>query len=143
VVIPGGGKFEQWLSNGLITTVSWFLVLVTYCTFRAFGIEDPLLGQAFLLLTGAWIGHLTLVQGKKQARVEDQVERLERGAAASKKRADDAEERADHFEVRANVSDLRADLSEGRADVSEKRADGSEERETEWSKHKDHTGGDE
>jgi len=66
------------MSNGLIGTIAWGIVLIAYCTFRAFGIEDPLLGQAFLLLTGAWVGNLTIAQSKKQAAVEEKVNRLER-----------------------------------------------------------------
>lgn len=72
-----GSRFQGWMSSGLLATVAWFVVLVIYCTFRAFKIEDPLLGQAFLLLTGAWVGNLTLAQGKKQAKVEAKVEKLE------------------------------------------------------------------
>lgn len=77
-----GGRFAHWMSSGLIATVAWFVVLVIYCVFRAFGIEDPLLGQAFLLLTGAWVGNLTLAQGKKHAKVEEEVERLKKVAKA-------------------------------------------------------------
>lgn len=78
--IPGNGKFANWLSSGLLGTIAWGLVLVIYCVFRAFGIEDPLLGQAFLLLTGAWVGNLTIAQGKKTAKVEHEVEQLKRVA---------------------------------------------------------------
>jgi hypothetical protein len=70
------GKFSGWMSSGLLATVAWFVVLIIYCAFRAFGIEDPLLGQAFLLLTGAWVGNLTLAQGKKAAKVEQDVQKL-------------------------------------------------------------------
>lgn len=81
MAFPGGddgGRWHRWMSNGLIGTVAWGIVLITYCTFRAFGIEDPILGQVFLLLTGLWVGNLTLAQGKKQAVTERKVERLER-----------------------------------------------------------------
>lgn len=70
------GRFATLMSSGLIGTAAWILVLVIYCVFRAFGIEDPLLGQAFLLLTGAWVGNLTLAQGKKRASVEETVEKV-------------------------------------------------------------------
>lgn len=76
----GGGRFHHWMASGLVATVAWVLVLVIYCVFRAFGIEDPLLGQAFLLLTGAWVGNLTLAQGKKNAKVEYDVEKLKKVA---------------------------------------------------------------
>lgn len=75
-----GGRFGNWLSSGLLGTVAWGVVLVIYCAFRAFGIEDPLLGQAFLLLTGAWVGNLTLAQSKKSAKVEQDVKDLKRVA---------------------------------------------------------------
>lgn len=112
-----GNKFTQAMSSGLIATVAWVVVLITYCTFRAFGIEDPIIGQVFLLLTGAWVANLTLAQGKKQARMEET-------AAVAKTRAEKVERKVD-------------DLIEG-AEVSKKRADASEDREVEWSRHKDH-----
>jgi len=65
------------MANGLIGTIVWCVVLVVYVTFRAFKIEDPLLGQAFLLLTGAWVGNLTIAQGRKTQRTEEKVEKLE------------------------------------------------------------------
>lgn len=71
-----GGRFQHWMSSGILATVAWAAVLIIYCVFRAFGIEDPLLGQAFLLLTGAWVGNLTLAQGKKNAKVEHDVQKL-------------------------------------------------------------------
>lgn len=77
-----GGKFAHWMSSGLLATVAWFAVLVIYCTFRAFKIEDPLLGQAFLLLTGAWVGNLTLAQGRKNQQVEQKVDKLTQVAKA-------------------------------------------------------------
>lgn len=71
-----GSRFASWTSSGLVTTIAWVVVLIAYCVFRAFGIEDPLLGQAFLLITGAWVGNLTLAQGKKTAKVEEKVQKL-------------------------------------------------------------------
>ena len=106
-----GSKFDKWMSNGLISTMAWFLVLIIYVVFRANDIEDPALGQAFLVLTGAWVGVLTLAQGKKQAKVEDT-------ATEAKERAVEADRKIDK-------------LTE--------RADESEDRETGWSKHRDHT----
>lgn len=72
----GGGKFSQWAASGLLATIAWFLVLIIYCTFRAFKIEDPVIGQAFLLLTGLWVGNLTLAQGKKNAKTEEAAEEV-------------------------------------------------------------------
>lgn len=76
----GNSRFQHWMSSGLLATVAWAAVLIIYCVFRAFGIEDPLLGQAFLLLTGAWVGNLTLAQGKKNAKVEQDVQKLKQVA---------------------------------------------------------------
>lgn len=89
----GNGKdwFSRSMANGLVATIAWGLVLVIYCTFRAFKIEDPLLGQAFLLLTGAWVGTLTIAQGKKTAKVEEKVERLEKEVEHNKVVDKDAE----------------------------------------------------
>lgn len=131
-----GDKFSHWISSGLLATVAWFFVLIIYCTFRAFGIEDPLLGQAFLLLTGAWVGNLTLAQGKKQAKTEERNEqRFERG----RERIDQLEEDAARVGKLQQQGRQRLSKLEGRAETSEKRADDSEDRETEWSRHKDHT----
>lgn len=71
------GRFSHWMSSGLLATIGWFVVLAIYCTFRAFGIEDPQLGGAFMLLTGAWVGILTAASAKKRAEVEEKVKKLE------------------------------------------------------------------
>lgn len=112
-----GDRFSRWMANGMLATIAWAVVLVVYCTFRAFKIEDPLLGQAFLLLTGAWVGTLTLAQGRKTAEAEEK-------AAKAEKKAEAAEEK---------INDL-AQASKS----SVERADASEEREKGWSKHKNH-----
>lgn len=106
-------RFSQWMANGLVATVAWFLVLGVYCTFRAYGIEDPALGQAFLVLTGAWVGVLTLAQGKKQTKIEEAAQEARVGAAATDRKVERLTERVDE----------------------------SEARESEWSKHKDHEDG--
>jgi hypothetical protein len=126
VVINGNGKFTHWLSSGLIATIAWFVVLIIYCVFRAVGIEDPLLGQAFLLLTGAWVGNLTLAQGKKQARAEEKAEVVS--------------ERVDRLVEGSRESARRVNEIEHRAEAAENRADESEAREGEWSQHRDHAG---
>jgi hypothetical protein len=94
MVINGNGKLSQWTSNGLVATIAWVIVFITYCVFRAFGIEDPLLGQVFLLLTGLWVGNLTIAQGKKNAKIEEKAERAE-------KRVDELE-REVHVEQNGN-----------------------------------------
>ena len=83
----GGGKgFQYHLSSGLVGTVMWGVVLVVYCVFKAFKIDDPILGQAFLLLTGLWVGNLTIAQGKKQTKVEQQLEtKIEKLTEVAKK----------------------------------------------------------
>lgn len=96
----GGGKFGHWMSSGLLATIAWFVVLIIYCIFKAVGIDDPLLGQAFLLLTGAWVGNLTLAQGKKQAKVEDD-------AATAKIAAEDVERIVEKLVHRADASEKR------------------------------------
>src|SRR6476659_7556823 len=94
------GRFAHWLSSGLLATVAWFVVLIIYCTFRAFKIEDPLLGQAFLLLNGAWVGNLKLAQGKKAAKTEEKAETAEVTAAAVEKKVDELIHRAGASEQR-------------------------------------------
>lgn len=90
------GKFSRAMSSGLIATVAWVFVLIIYCAFRWIGIEDPFLGNAFLLLTGAWIGFLTLAQGKKQARAEEKaaalLEKLEAKTGTVEKPVDHGDE---------------------------------------------------
>jgi hypothetical protein len=133
--VNGDSKFGRAMSSGLLATIAWGIVLVTYCAFRAFGIEDPILGQVFLLLTGLWVGNLTIAQGKKQARTEE-------AAVTAKVTAEEAERKVEELAEGAETSLHRADAAEQRADAAERRADSSEERETEWSKHKDHHGKD-
>lgn len=89
-----GDKFSRWMSNGLAATIAWGVVLVIYVTFRAFKIEDPLLGQAFLLLTGAWVGSLTLAQGRKTAEAEQKATEAKEDAAAAREKAATAEKKA-------------------------------------------------
>lgn len=116
MTIGNGDRFGRWMSNGMLATIAWAVVLVIYCTFRAFKIEDPLLGQAFLLLTGAWVGSLTLAQGRRVAQTEQAAEKA----------------KVEVEEVKEKVETLTK-----ASDVSLKRADASEDRETERSKHKD------
>ena len=89
-----GGRFAGWVSSGKLATVGWFLVLGLYCYFRgALRIEDPSLGQAFLVLTGGWVGFLTLAMNKKNVKAEE--------------KADDA---ADDIEtLKARIEQLEAD----------------------------------
>ena len=68
--------FSRSMSNGLIATLAWGAVLALYCVFQALKIEAPALNQAFLLLTGGWVGMLTLAQSKKNAKVEQDVDKL-------------------------------------------------------------------
>lgn len=123
----GDSKFGRAMSSGLLATIAWGIILVTYCVFRAFGIEDPILGQVFLLLTGLWVGNLTLAQGKKQAKLED-------AAAAAKQATED-----NAVQIQRHAADI--DKLHEQAEASETRADASEDRETGWSSHKDHTEG--
>lgn len=124
MVIGNGGKFNQWMSNGLLATIAWFILLVIYCTFKAKGIEDPTLGNAFILVTGAWVGMLTLAQGRKNAKTEEKAEEAKESAKESEKKVDELIEEAQVSKQRANDSELRADASE--------------RREKEWSQHRDH-----
>lgn len=64
------------MSNGLVATIAWVIVLILYCTFQALRIDAPGLNQAFFLLTGGWVGMLTLAQGKKNADTKNDVEKL-------------------------------------------------------------------
>lgn len=95
-MVNGNGdksKFAQWSANGALATAGWVLVLIVYCTFRAFKIEDPILGQAFLLLTGLWVGNLTIAQGRKASKVEETAVRAEAKADALEVRAEHSERR--------------------------------------------------
>lgn len=68
--------FQKAMSNGLIATAAWLLVLILYSIFQAKHIDAPGLNQAFLLLTGGWVGMLTLAQSKKNADTKEDVEKL-------------------------------------------------------------------
>lgn len=64
------------MSNGLIATIAWFIVLVLYSVFQSLHVDAPGLNQAFLLLTGGWVGMLTLAQSKKNAETAEDVDKL-------------------------------------------------------------------
>lgn len=72
-----GGRFNNWVSSGKLITAGWFVVFVAYCVFKAQGIDDPMIGNVFITVTGGWVGWLTLMQGKKSEKTEDRVARLE------------------------------------------------------------------
>ena len=76
-----GGGFPRWMSVGLVATTAWFLLLVLYCVFLALKIEAPALNNAFLLLTGGWVGMLTLAQGNKNKHTEATVEKIKEAIA--------------------------------------------------------------
>lgn len=99
VNLNGNGKdwFSRSMANGLIATIAWVLVLAIYCTFKAIHIDDPLLGQAFLLLTGAWVGSLTLAQGRKVSKNEEQVESNRVALEQQKESADNVEKRVERL----------------------------------------------
>lgn len=80
MVINGDGKFQRWLASGLIYTIGWGVLLVVYSTFQVLKIEAPALDQAFLLLTGGWVGMLTLAQSRKNQKVEEDVSKLKKVA---------------------------------------------------------------
>lgn len=81
------------MGNGLIATIAWVLVLIIYCVFRANGIEDPALGNVFVVVTGAWVASLTLAQSKKTAKVEEEQElklkKLERRVVENERQLED------------------------------------------------------
>jgi len=54
----GEGRFGRWRSSGALATAAWFTLLIVYVTFRALGIEDPMLVNAFQLLTGSYVSVL-------------------------------------------------------------------------------------
>jgi hypothetical protein len=68
--------FQKAMTNGLIATIAWFIVLILYCAFQALHVDAPGLNQAFLLLTGGWVGMLTLAQSKKNAETQGDVDKL-------------------------------------------------------------------
>lgn len=69
-----GGRFAGWVSSGKLATAGWCVVLVMYCFFRGvLKIEDPSLGQAFLVVTGGWVGFLTLAMNKKHVKTEEKA----------------------------------------------------------------------
>lgn len=71
-----GAWFERSMANGLIATIAWGILLIIYSTFRALKIDAPGLDVAFQLLSGGYVGLLTLLAGKKSQKVQDEVEQL-------------------------------------------------------------------
>lgn len=62
------------MSSGLVATIGWGALFVTYCVFKWQKIEAPALDTAFPLLTGGWVGMLTLAQSKKNQKTEEKVD---------------------------------------------------------------------
>lgn len=115
-----GDRFGRWMSNGLAATTAWGVVLVIYCTFRALKIEDPMLGQAFLLLTGAWVASLTFAQSRKTAEAEEKAAKAEKKAEAAKEEIDDLKRASDTSIRRADASERReGERSRHRAPAAE------------------------
>jgi hypothetical protein len=73
-VVIKGERFQAAMSSGLIATVGWFSLLIVYCVFKWQKIEAPSIDQAFLLLTGGWVGMLTLAQNRKNQKVEEKAD---------------------------------------------------------------------
>lgn len=61
------GAFSRAMANGLLATIAWVLVLIVYTVFKALKIEDPTIGNVFQLVTGMWLGILTLAHQRRQA----------------------------------------------------------------------------
>lgn len=70
-------KFQKAMSNGLVATAAWFALLFAYCLFQALRIEVPAINQAFPILTGGWVGMLTLAQGNKNKQIEEKADKAE------------------------------------------------------------------
>lgn len=64
-------KFQKAMSNGLVATVAWFVLLIIYCIFQGLHVDAPALNQAFFMLTGGWVGMLTLAQSNKNKQNEE------------------------------------------------------------------------
>lgn len=67
-------KFQKAMSSGLVATIGWFALLVIYCTFQALHIDVPAVNNAFPILTGGWVGMLTLAQSAKNRQTADDTE---------------------------------------------------------------------
>lgn len=66
--------WQAWLQNGRLSTVAWVLVFITYIVFRIMNISDPAMTNAFVTVTGVWVGNLGIAQSKKQSRVEEKAD---------------------------------------------------------------------
>ena len=79
------------MSNGLLATIAWVLVLIVYSVFKALKIEDPTIGNVFQLVTGMWVGILTLAHNRKQADVKEAAEDAVDDVTALKERIEKLE----------------------------------------------------
>jgi hypothetical protein len=69
-----GDRWQRWLQNGRLATAAWLLVFAAYLGFRLANITAPELTNAFVTLTGIWIGNLGIAQSKKQTQVVQKVD---------------------------------------------------------------------
>ena len=81
-------RWQRWLNDGRIATVAWFLVFIAYVGFRVANVNAPEITNAFVTITGIWVGNLGIAQGKKVAKVEEK-------AVIAKEKADVIEQRVD------------------------------------------------
>jgi hypothetical protein len=73
----GSGGFQAWLQNGRLATVVWGIIFMTYVGFRLAKVDAPELTNAFVTMTGIWVGNLGISQGKRSAKTEARAIRTE------------------------------------------------------------------
>lgn len=69
-------SWQNWAADGRLATGAWFIVFCAYLGFRLANIDAPELTNAFVTITGIWVGNLGIAQSKKVSRVEEKVQRL-------------------------------------------------------------------
>lgn len=87
-------QWQNWAADGRLATGGWFVVFCAYIGFRLAKIDAPELTNAFVTVTGIWVGNLGVAQSKKVTKMERNVEKLTKRREEDDAR--DALESGDH-----------------------------------------------
>ena len=69
-------QWQNWASDGRLATGGWFAVFCAYIGFRLAKIDAPELTNAFVTITGIWVGNLGITQSKKVTNMERNIDKL-------------------------------------------------------------------
>lgn len=83
-----GSRWQGMAQDGRLATGAWAFTFLAYLGFRVAKIDAPELTNAFVTITGIWVGNLGIAQSKKTARIQEHAAIVEEKVDKLKKRAD-------------------------------------------------------